>query len=454
MLALLRRPAVLGVGLFLLAFLPRIVYVFAVLGYPGDRYGTEMERAAFNIVREGTLGNVYPAPTGPSAHVAPLYAYWLAFWFTIFGTQTFAGWCAQAVLAVTVTSVGIALLPTLARRLQLSESAGTVAAVLLALAPVNLEIECRGNWEQPYTALLLLALLFCFVRLHEKAWQPLALVLGVGLLVGLGVLLSPIILPAVAIMVVAELAHAAGRRWQMLGRVGMLAAVVMLCIAPWTLRNYRVLGGWVPVRSNFGLELACGNNPLANGKTNVTHDASPAVPKPAHPYTSPAALARLRELGELAYMKERQGEAIAWIAAHPTRFAELTLLRMQYYWFPSADIFPPGATRIDLKLAFFALTSLGCFGWLAYVFWRGWPYRWIVLALTLGPSISYLITHVDLRYRYPTFVLSAFFTCQLLASAVPGGWPIPWLSSWWQRSVLLHGRALPRARQLPPDPAS
>ena len=32
-------------------------------------------------------------------------------------------------------------------------------------------------------------------------------------------------------------------------------------LVPWTIRNYRALGGIVPTRSNFGMNFWMGNNP-------------------------------------------------------------------------------------------------------------------------------------------------------------------------------------------------
>ena len=47
----------------------------------------------------------------------------------------------------------------------------------------------------------------------------------------------------------------------------VIAVVASALVAPWIVRNWFALGGFVPVRSNFGLELVMGNNPHANGTT-------------------------------------------------------------------------------------------------------------------------------------------------------------------------------------------
>ena len=54
------------------------------------------------------------------------------------------------------------------------------------------------------------------------------------------------------------------------------------------------------------------------------------------------------------------------------------------------------------------------FGWLAYSLRCRLPYCWTLLVLTVGPSLTYLITHVDLRYRYPIFGFSLLLCCQFV----------------------------------------
>ena len=60
------------------------------------------------------------------------------------------------------------------------------------------------------------------------------------------------------------------------------ALFTTLIIAPWTIRNYAVLGGFVPVKSQFGFTLWVGNNPYATGTTFVDPKYAPLFgPAPA-----------------------------------------------------------------------------------------------------------------------------------------------------------------------------
>jgi len=433
------RPVVAFVLLFVLAAAPRILYGLVVKGCPDAGYkGDEMERAAVNLVVHGELANVYSDTSGPSAHVAPAYVFLLALLYRLFGLPDAGGWIAQVVAVSCVTATVIALMPALARRLGLQPAAGYGAAILLALSPCNLWVESWGGWEQPYTALVLLGLLLTFVALHDRSGNRevslRVLALTAGLLIGLAMLLSPILLPAVALMIGGELLTGSGRRLRIAGAAGIMIVTALICIAPWTWRNYVVLGGFVPVRSNFGIELWIGNNPQANGKTFVTYYDDPhKITRGWHPSGTRAECQRLQQLGELAYMRDKQRQALEFIGCDPVRFLALTAHRFQYYWFPGPDMWSPNAPGRLFKACAYCLIGCGTLAALTYMFCAGHPYRWLVAAAVIGPSLVYMVTHVDPRYRQPTFGLSVLLTCEI-------GYHMA--TTLFRRVRLIHGRTL------------
>lgn len=405
------RSSVLSFCLiFFLAATPRLVYAFV-----GDNWGTgaEMEQAAANLARHGELANVFSSDSGVSAHVAPLYAVGLSLVYQVFGQPRIVGRLAQRVFCVLATSIAIALLPILGRRLGLNRWTGYVAGAVMALSPVNLWVECSGCWEQPYAALGLLVLVFAFAVLHHSIWQSRSQAAATGLLCGLTALLSPSVIPAAGLMIGAELCYHAGRRRDVLRGAAVMLAVSGLCIAPWIYRNYHKLGGFVAVRSNFGLELWLGNNPQATGRTFGTNaeDSNGAL-WPFHPYTSKAECAHLKAIGELAYMREKQHQALTWISDHPRRFVELTFTRAQAFWLPPVDMWGPSTSARGLKAAFFWLVTLGTIGGLACLLHGRHPCAGLLLGGIIGPALIYLFTHVDLRYRYPIFALSTLVACE------------------------------------------
>ena len=156
--------------LFALAFSCRLAYVLIKQTFM-DLRAAEMERAAICLADHGQLGNAYSDDSGPTAHVSPLYPAFLAAIYRVFGSHTPAGRLAQELGSILMTSLGISLLPVLARRANLERGSGWAAAFVLAVLPLNLWVETSGAWEQPAAALVLIAILFAVLALHEQRWR-------------------------------------------------------------------------------------------------------------------------------------------------------------------------------------------------------------------------------------------------------------------------------------------
>ena len=391
----------------------RLAYVYPsrVADAGNESLGAEPEMSAVSLVRQGVLGNVYHDPTGPTAHVSPLHPLMLAAIYAVFGPHTLAALLAQSLLAIAALAVTLACLPWLARRIGLSEAAGWLAAFGLAVVPLNFFYETQGNWEQPFAALVLIGLLACIWELRQSAWQRPALIGGAGLLSGIAALLSPSLLPAIALMMLIEFIWPmAPRRRIFLGGIAIVAVTALL-VAPWTIRNYRELGHFVPLRSNFGLELAFGNNPAATGSSNWTDAATSRI---RHPQTTTEECQLLKDMGEVAYMRQRQAEAFRWIQENPGRFVELTIRRTRMFWFPGPEMFPAASLVNWIKIAAFGAISVLAFIALIRLALRRTVVAGLFAACLFGSSAIYLITHVELRYRLTVLPLCALLAADLV----------------------------------------
>jgi len=307
------------------------------------------------------------------------------------------------------------MLPSVARRLRLHAGSGWIAAYSMAILPINLEIEAFGGWEQPYAALALLILLMLFCRLSDEAWGSRRTIIFLGLVIGTVALLSPQIVPAAMLMVLVEFSTRPGLRQRIAAGGIMIAVAAGTVITPWVVRNWYALGGFVPVRSNFGLELQMGNNPFANGTTvGTTLEDRQNLFYRYHPFSNWRERDRLVEMGELAYMRDNQRQALQWIREHPTRTAWLTGRRFSLYWFPAPSLwgtYSRAAVFKSLTVCSLTISAMVCLCWLWYT---GHVRTWLIVAAMFGPSTPYMITHVDIRYRYPIVALSAVLAAHLL----------------------------------------
>lgn len=100
--------------------------------------------------------------------------------------------------------------------------------------------------------------------------------------------------------------------------------LVSAAILPWTIRNERMLGVAVPLRSNAGLELAIANNSEMAAATDPSAAMEQRL-RAIHPTANSDARREVIRIGEVAYANRRGAEAKAWIAANPSAAARLWL---------------------------------------------------------------------------------------------------------------------------------
>ena len=93
----------------------------------------------------------------------------------------------------------------------------------------------------------------------------------------------------------------------------VIASIVMVAtIAPWTLRNYRVLHAFVPISTNGGDVFYRANNDLASGGYTAVAEKD---------------LSALQDQGEAEWNRESFKEGEHWIRTHPLQFLKLAVLQ-------------------------------------------------------------------------------------------------------------------------------
>ena len=119
------------------------------------------------------------------------------------------------------------------------------------------------------------------------------------------------------------LAYQLYRRGKRFVLPAVVAAVLFwMTMMPWLVRNYEVFHKPVFVRDNVGVEIRCGNNPLAEGIWVGMY----------HPSQNPILYRQYQEMGEAAYSAEQSRLAKQWIAENPKQFAIVTFRRFIFYW--------------------------------------------------------------------------------------------------------------------------
>ena len=360
---------------------------------PGLPYGYELGRVAQAIASgHGFSSPLRAVDTGPTAWFTPLYPYLVATIFKIWGIFTDKSRLVIEVMNCAFASLTVIPIYAMARK-SFGPGVAVGAAWVWVFLPKAVEFPIVWIWDTTLTALFLALILWATLEVRDAksswAWA------GYGALWCVGVLINPSILSLLPFLL-AWAAWETRKRTTQWGRPIALAILIFVVgLVPWTIRNHVVFGRWVVLRSNLGLELWLGNNP------EVADTWSPW----RHPNDDPAETEKFQRMGEMAYMAEKQNEAIRFMESHPATALESIFHRFVYNWLDSAesaaDTLSTGAPsemgRLALNFLFSTLALLG-----ALFAYRVRSREAILYAIVLlvYPVVFYL-THSSVRYRFP-----------------------------------------------------
>src|SRR5579859_7229302 len=353
-----------------------------------DHFGFGWETG--RIARSIALGKGFSSPmqgdTGPTAWIAPLYPYFLAGLFKLFGVYSNAA----AWVALAVNSVFSAL--TCATLYLLGEELfGTTVALwtawIWALLPYAIYWPVRFAWETSFATFLLSAVFLIAMRLERdnriSSW------LWFGFLWALIGLSNPSLLAFLPFCGMWVLYRQQRAKTMKLHYAVLSGLLFVGCIAPWLVRNDLVFGKFVFIRDNAGAELRLGNGPGADGQWMYW----------LHPSQDPDELKKYRRLGEVAYVQEWKQEAIAWISENPGRFAAISLKRAFFFWFGTPRAMDSIAGEMARNM-YFCLTSILAWLGLGVALRRGVRGAVLFFWWFLSFSMFYYFTFTHPRYRH------------------------------------------------------
>ena len=326
-----------------------------------------------------------PANT-PTAHWSFIYPLYLA------GIYAFTGYHPLAARLVqgTVGGALICFLVYLIGRRAVNENTGLVGAALAAIYGYFIYYDVALMTETFFIVFVLFSL-YLSLELKEKPtrtrWIWLGLALGMAGLLKQTVLLF---VPFLLLWLFWELKKEGIRWWYFTVPV----VVIILLIAPWTIRNYLVYHQFLPLNSNAGYALFASNHPDLG--TDWRNDEV-VVPVPEE-------LAGQNE-AELNRALTRKG--IEFILADPDRYLWLTLDKtLEYFKFwPSSDSGP--ISNLNRVLSFglylpFMLLGL-C---LSFSRWRSFVALYLFMVIHTG---IHLLSWPAPRYRLPVDAVLMIF---------------------------------------------
>ncbi len=338
---------------------------------------------------------------------APLYPYFLAATYTLFGSSIEIVRHVQAVLGV----ISCLLLADAARRL-ISPAAGVAAGLLLAFyAPAIFQDTIIQ--KTALDELLLCLILWLIARdpdVHRGRTAA-----YVGLASGTLILNRE----NAAVLVIPLAAWFATRARELGGRRALaFLGAVALVLAPVAARNKAVGGEWVVTTAQFGPNFYIGNNPDADGtyRPLVPWRGSPTFEQDDATKLAEHELGRPLTPGQVsAFYRDR---VLRFIAGNP--LAWLRLVARKLFLTINATEIPDTEDQYTYALwswplrtaaiwnfaSLLALAALG--GWIVRARWRQ---VWILPALVSVYAASLALFYVFARYRYllvpPLMLLAA-----------------------------------------------
>jgi len=299
-------------------------------------------------------------------------------------------------------------------RILFDARAAFLAGAMAALYPGAIGMSVFVLSEAPFCPFLV-AQLLCWtiasrsaLMSHSFAWA-----LGGGVAAGCATLVRPSWLPFTPLAVILSLVVCRFRRRHVCVGLAMCAALV-LTMAPWWYRNYRVTGRFVPTTLQVGASLYDGLNPRATGASNMRFMADF---REKQRIADAARSEPLSDTYEYRLDRRLRDAAIAWSRQHPGRVLQLAgakLMRMWSPW-PNAQEMQSWPVRLATFFGYTPLLLLSVWGAVKFGR-RGWPY-----VLCWLPAAYFTLLHgvfvSSIRYRQP-----AMLVFLLLAAGAVSQW--------------------------------
>jgi hypothetical protein len=185
-------------------------------------------------------------------------------------------------------------------------------------------------------------------------------------------------------------------------RLALAACLILGLVAamlPWWIRNFQVIGRFVPTTLQVGASLYDGLNPEATGASNMDF-----VPRFWAEESQNAQPDRAGDSLEMRVDRRMRAEAMAWAWANPGRAAELAgvkLLRMWNVW-PNEPRLSSWPLRLAVLFTYTPVLFFAIIG-VRRTFKWGWPYL-----LCWLPAVYLTLLHVvfvsSIRYREPAML--------------------------------------------------
>ncbi len=359
-----------------------------------EQFGWEVGWVARSLASGHGFASPFFNTSAPTAMVAPLYTVVLSGVFRLFGIYSLTS--AFVILSINSLFSSLTCIPVyFSAKHSLGLRGGRFASWLWALYPLAIYFSACRVWDYSLTSLLF-ATCFCIVqRIHKSSkWIEW---LGFGLLYGITANSNPAVLSCLPFLLILALWKRAksNGRWLLYGAltcVGVLAA-----LAPWTVRNYRVLHVLCPIRDNYWSNVYAGNI-----QDNMP-DRYPFF-RDGEPGSDAAEMQKFVSMGETGFFENRHVMVAAFIRDNPWSVGIASLRRLIMYWTGywsfSSNYLRSEPTELPLMFMLVVVTVLMLRGIVRFLRENAVEALPYLILITVFP-LTYYLTLALMDYRQP-----------------------------------------------------
>lgn len=309
----------------------------------------------------------------------PMYPFFLAGVYTIFGHDHTAVRTLQAILGALVAVLTALIATKLAGR-----QTGIVAGFGTAVYPLLLVLPQSIMTESLYTFLLML-LLWCMSFYKENS--HVGLLVWLGFLAGITALTRPvgILFP---LMFGIWLAVGSQMPWKKtLYAVCMMSLFLGVTILPWTVRNYRIHHKIIPIATEGGMTIWGANNLMLKPNESRTLEIDNLAE-------------RFDKYDEIELDRLGWKNGLAFVLSHPEKYIARCVTRLFVFWNSYLPFY-------KYRVTWWVLLSVGGVG----IIWALSEWRnYLILYLCMLWHIALYVTlHAEPRFHIPLIPLLIIF---------------------------------------------
>jgi 4-amino-4-deoxy-L-arabinose transferase-like glycosyltransferase len=368
------------------------------------QFGAELGSVAASIASgHGFSSPMRLVPSGPTAIFAPIYPYLLAGLFKLCGVFTYSSSLVIRTIQCAFSAFTCWPIYSIGKRV-FGKNIAKAAAWAWVLFPAAIYFAVEWVWDTSLVALWMALVVAATLELRGS--DRTARWIGYGALWGIGAMINPSLLATLPFLALWAIWPLRGRLLHA-AKLSIASALVFLaCITPWTVRNYLVFHRFIPLRSNFGLELWLYNHPGP-------------LDRSFHPVDYQPELDKYVRMTEVPYMQEKEREAFAFFRTHPADAARSTLHRFVQIWLgvseSPADLWHTIPFYLKCFIAANCAFSLFALLGALLAFRLENPAAFPLAIVLLVYPIVFYITHAELRYRFPIDPVMLLFAVHALA---------------------------------------